>query len=74
MEEYANDYFNLYLNHDLYNFMTMTNHVTDKCKKQCPRIVHVDRTAKTQIVNKRSNPRVHKIIDEYRKFKQIHLS
>ena len=36
-------------------------------KETCPAVVHVDGTARPQIVDKRTTPAYHKIIDEYRK-------
>src|SRR3989344_1567768 len=48
-------------------FMTITFDCTPWTKKNCPAIVHVDGTARPQLVKKEINPSYYKIIDEYRK-------
>ena len=48
-------------------FMTITFVCTTWTKKHCPAIVHVDGTARPQLVKKEINPSYYKIIDEYRK-------
>ena len=40
-------------------------------KKTCPAVVHVDDTARPQLVRKDANPSYYKIIDEYRKITGI---
>lgn len=48
-------------------FMTITFDCTNWMKKNCPAVVHVDGTARPQIVSKKDNPSYYKILDEYRK-------
>jgi carbamoyltransferase len=48
-------------------FMTVTFDCTDWMKKHCPGVVHVDGTARPQLVRKEDNPSYYKIIEEYRR-------
>jgi carbamoyltransferase len=48
-------------------FMTITVACTDWMKKHCPAVVHVDGTARPQILDRQTNPAYYKIVDEYRK-------
>jgi carbamoyltransferase len=48
-------------------FMTITVNCTDWMKQHCPAVVHVDGTARPQLLSKRTNPRYYRILDEYRK-------
>jgi carbamoyltransferase len=48
-------------------FMTVTFDCTEWMKKHCPAVVHIDGTARPQIIKKRTNPSYYKILDEYRK-------
>lgn len=48
-------------------FMTITCDCTDWMIENCPAAVHVDGTARPQLVDKETNPSFYKIIDEYRK-------
>jgi carbamoyltransferase len=52
-------------------FMTITFDCTDKMKRQCPAAVHVDGTARPQLVSAESNPSFHKILTEYDKLTGI---
>ncbi|MDB9788791.1 hypothetical protein OAB52_03300 [Candidatus Thioglobus sp.] len=65
MEEYANKYFVLKGQELSSRFMTMASTVTEICRKKCPAIVHIDGTARPQIVYKDSSPKFHRIIEEY---------
>lgn len=47
-------------------FMTMTYNVTPKMKKIAPATVHIDGTARPQIINSSDNERVYKILKEYK--------
>jgi len=47
-------------------FMTITFDCTDWMKESCPGVVHVDGTARPQIVRKQDNPGFHRIIEEFR--------
>ena len=48
-------------------YMTITLDATDYLKKQCPAIVHVDGTARPQLLKKKTNPFYYQILDEYRR-------
>ena len=48
-------------------FMTMTFACTDWMKDNCPGVVHVDGTARPQIVRRQDNPGLHRILEEYRR-------
>lgn len=48
-------------------FMAITFDCTDWMKKNCPAVVHIDGTARPQIIDKQTNPSYYMIIDEYRK-------
>ena len=48
-------------------FMTITSHCKPWMKERCPGVVHVDDTARPQLVRKEDNESYHRIIDEYRK-------
>ena len=52
-------------------FMTITFDCTEWMKKNCPGAVHVDGTARPQLLSKEDNPRFYKIVDEYRKLTGI---
>jgi carbamoyltransferase len=46
-------------------FMTLTFDCTDEMKRQCPAAVHVDGTARPQLVSAESNPSFHRILKRY---------
>jgi carbamoyltransferase len=46
-------------------FMTVTYDVTERCLAEAPAIVHVDRTARPQVVRREWNPPYHDLIEEY---------
>ena len=46
-------------------FMTITYDVTPDATKRCPAVVHVDDTARPQVVSREDNPRYHAILTEY---------
>jgi carbamoyltransferase len=48
-------------------FMTITVNCTNWMKKHFPAVVHVDGTARPQIIDERTNPSYYRIVDEYRK-------
>jgi carbamoyltransferase len=52
---------------DTARFMTITSHCTPWMSERCPGVVHVDGTARPQLVRKEDNASYHTIIDEYRK-------
>ena len=43
-------------------FMTITQDCTDWMQEHCPAVVHVDGTARPQIVDQKNNPSFHKIL------------
>ena len=47
------------------DFMTITYTVTEEFSKKCPAAVHVDNTARPQIVRKEVNPQLHELISTY---------
>ena len=52
-------------------FMTITFNCTNWMKKKCPGVVHIDGTARPQLLSREDNPSFYKIIDEYRKITGI---
>jgi carbamoyltransferase len=46
-------------------FMTITYDATERCVSEAPAIVHVDRTARPQVVRREDNPDYHDIIEAY---------
>ncbi|HEU0021645.1 MAG TPA: carbamoyltransferase C-terminal domain-containing protein [Dehalococcoidia bacterium] len=52
---------------DAARFMTITFNCTDWMKEHCQGVVHIDNTARPQLVSQDDNPSYYKIIDEYRK-------
>lgn len=68
LEEYGNEVFGVE-HHD--PFMITVIEVAEEYKKRIPAVVHVDGTARPQMVNKDVNPRYWKLIDEFRKITGI---
>jgi carbamoyltransferase len=52
---------------DTARFMTITFDCTDWMKRNCPGVIHVDGTARPQLVKSEDNPSYHHIISEYKK-------
>jgi carbamoyltransferase len=50
---------------DTARFMTITFHCTPWMAERCAGVVHVDNTARPQIVRRQDNPSYHRIIEEY---------
>jgi carbamoyltransferase len=48
-------------------FMTITYNVKDEWRERIPAVVHIDGTARPQIVRKTISPRIHRIIEEYQR-------
>ena len=48
-------------------FMTMTFDCTDWMAKNCPAVVHIDNTARPQLVSPEDNSSLYRILDEYNK-------
>ena len=53
------------------NFMTVTTQCTKKTIKSSPAAVHIDNTARPQIITKKINRKIHKILQEYVKISRI---
>jgi len=51
--------------HDAARFMTTTYRVTQTMQKQAPAVVHVDGTARPQVVDEKDNPSLHRVLREY---------
>ena len=72
LAEQANDYY-----HDIEGadytaqFMTITFDCTDRMKRMCPGVVHIDGTARPQLVTSEGNPSFYAIISEYYKLTGI---
>jgi len=68
LEEYADQcYENLDGARYPAKFMTLTFNCTDWMKQHCPAVVHVDGTARPQLIDRKTNPSYYRILDEYRK-------
>lgn len=52
-------------------YMTVTYHCTDKMKKDAPACVHLDGTARPQVISREQNPYYYDIISEYYKLSNI---
>lgn len=52
-------------------FMTITFNCTEKMKRECPAVVHIDGTARPHLVTRQGNPSYYRIIDEYKKISGI---
>ena len=52
-------------------FMTMTYDCTQKMLEECPAAVHIDNTARPQLVSKEHNPGFHEILQNYLKLTGI---
>ena len=52
---------------DAARFMTITFDCTESMSKTCPGVVHIDNTARPQIVHRADNPSYYKTIEEYHK-------
>lgn len=52
-------------------FMTITFDCSDRMKEESPAVVHVDNTARPQLINKNDNPSYYKILEEYYKLTRI---
>ena len=48
-------------------FMTITSDCTDEMREHCPAVVHINGTARPQLIERENNPSYYEIVDEYRK-------
>ena len=70
--EHAKDYFIGYEdNHIAADFMTITYDVFEDKIEKIPAVVHIDKTARPQVVREETNPSYHKIIDEFYKLSGV---
>ena len=71
LDKFSKDY--LYINNELDNYKYMT--ITCNCKplmiSKAPASVHVDKTARPQIVSQKENRRLYKILSEYYKLSGV---
>ena len=65
MEKTNECYLNTEGAEDTAQFMTITFECTDEMKNKSPAVVHVDGTARPQLISKKNNPRYHRILSEY---------
>ena len=70
-EKYTELYVGLEKSEEAEKFMTISCPVTDKMAEACPAAVHVDGTARPQLVDSERNPSFHKILIEYEKLSGI---
>ena len=63
----SNKYFIIGNNYDPYRFMTITDNCSGVIVKSSLAAVHIDKTARPQIVDIKDNKRIYKIIQEYKK-------
>ena len=47
-------------------FMTITSDCSEKFRRECPAAVHVDGTARPQVVRKETNPSFHAVLEAYK--------
>lgn len=72
LEEQAHAYFEGYKpQHLAPRFMTITYNVVEDKRSQIPAVVHVDGTARPQVVRKEDNPSLYKVLSEYYKLTAI---
>ena len=72
LAEHAGDYFKGYRpDHLAARFMTITYDIFPEKTKLCPAVVHVDNTARPQVVFKEDNPRYHRLLTEYHQVSQL---
>jgi len=72
LEEYANDlYYDIKGTGHTLKFMNISFNCTKQMKTDCPGVIHVDNTARPQILSYQDNPSFYKIIDYYRELSGI---
>lgn len=66
LAEHAHEYFPDYRDsHYAARFMTITYDVSERARKEIPAAVHIDGTARPQVVFKEDNPQMHAILTRY---------
>lgn len=48
-------------------YMTVTYDCTDEMSENCPATVHIDGTARPQVISESDNPKMHRLLNEYYK-------
>jgi len=66
LRSHASEYYKGYApSHRAAEFMTITYDATDRCKSEAPAVVHIDGTARPQVVDEMTNPGFHQLLTEY---------
>ncbi len=66
LRDHADSYYLGYeKSHRAAEFMTITYDATDRCKEEAPAVVHIDGTARPQVVDEMTNPAFHQLLTEY---------
>ena len=63
----AEEYFNLRGPTWTYENMTITCLVKDRARRECPAIVHVDGTARPQVLTEQRNPFIYEVLGQYKR-------
>lgn len=72
LKRYANEmYKDLYKKKIASKFMTITTGCTKKAIKISPAAVHIDNTARPQIISKKDNKKIYNVLNEYFKISKI---
>ncbi len=66
LDEDADEYFMMNGQYHPAQFMTITCDTTEKCKNKYPAVVHIDGTARPQIVYEKYSPSTYKILKYYK--------
>jgi carbamoyltransferase len=67
----ADDYFDLTQPMWTYENMTITCFVKDRARRECPAVVHVDGTARPQVLTKQRNPFIYEVLERYKRLSGI---
>lgn len=54
-------------------FMTITLYANERCRREAPAIVHVDHTARPQIIKKDIQPEMHRMLVEYERLSKLNI-
>ena len=71
LRNYAKKYFEINNRLEDYKFMTITCLCKKIMSRNSPAVIHVDNTARPQIIDKKINLRIYKILNEYKKITNI---
>jgi carbamoyltransferase len=67
LEEKAGNWFELGKSSESYKYMLFACPVLEHCKGKLPAVIHVDGTARVQLVSKQHNSKFHSLITEFEK-------